>query len=196
LKSPITNSALVFPSQWDPIVACPDAQFCCELDSYSPSSCCNLTNTTAHPLYALAAASTVTVIGRSSPTRSPSISVSLTTVISTPEPTNPNNNNGNGGGSGKTGTKIGIGAGVGGGALLILAGIALLFFFRRRRGAGEGHPELDRAEVHGPDMRTGKAELPGSAVHNNIPVDAGYKNGGDAIVYSELGAGQRLSEMP
>jgi hypothetical protein len=138
----------------------------------------------------------VTVIGRSSPTRSPSISVSLTTIISTPGPTNPNNNNGNGGGSFKTGTKIGIGAGVGGGVLLILAGIALLFFFRKRRGAGERHPELDRAEVHGPDMRTGKAELPGSAVHNNIPVDAGYKNGGDAIVYSELGAGQRLSEMP
>ena len=138
----------------------------------------------------------MTVIGRSSPTRSPSVSVSLTTVIATPGPTNPNNNNGNGGGSFKTGTKIGIGAGVGGGILLILAGIALLFFFRRRRGAGEGHPELDRAEVHGPDMRTGNAELSGPAEQNNIPVEAGYRKGGDAIVYSELGAGQRLSEMP
>lgn len=138
----------------------------------------------------------MTVIGRSSPTRSLSISVSLTTVISTPGPTSPNNNNGNGGESGKTGMKIGIGAGVGGGVLLILAGIALLFFFRRRRGAGEGHPALGRAEFHGPDMRTGKAELSGLAEHNNIPVEAGYRKGGDAIVYSQLGAGQRLSEMP
>jgi hypothetical protein len=85
---------------------------------------------------------------------------------------------------------------VGGGVLLILAGIALLFFFRRRRGTGEGHPELDRAEVHGPDMRTGNAEMSGLAEHNNMHVEAGYKKGGDAIVCSELGAGQRLSEMP
>jgi hypothetical protein len=45
-------------------------------------------------------------------------------------------------------------------------------------------------------MRTGKAELSGLADHSNMPEEAGYKKGGVAIVYSEMGAGQRLSEMP
>jgi len=199
----------VFPSEWDPIVACPGAEFCCELDSNNPSSCCNLTNTTSHPLYTLAAASTVTVIGSSS-TTSPSVSVSPTTITATalggggsqtslaPTPTNPNNNNGNSSGGSNAGTKIGIGVGVGGGVLLLLAGIALVFYLRKKRGGvGEVHPELDRAG----DIGIGKAELPaqapGYSEHKNVPMESGYqKGGGDTSVYSGLGAGQRLSEMP
>jgi hypothetical protein len=169
LKVHTANSTIVFPSQWDPIVACSGAQFCCELDSYNSTSCCGITNTTAHPLYTLAAASTVTVIGPSSSTKSPSISVSITTVTSTPGAINLNSSNGNSGGSGKTGTKIGIGVGVGGGVLLILAGIALVFFFRKRKTSGETKQRLNHMEIHEPDMRTGKAELSGLAEHNSIP---------------------------
>ncbi|KAE9370192.1 hypothetical protein N431DRAFT_484476 [Stipitochalara longipes BDJ] len=181
----------VFPSEWDPIVACPGAQFCCELDSDDPSSCCNLTNTTAHPLYELAAASTVTVIG-SSATSSTAVSVSPATATSTFGSANSNNDNGSSGGSSGSGAKIGIGVGVGGGALLVVAGIAL-FFFRRRKGAKETHPELDHTEVHGQDKGIQKSELPGMAEQNYMPLDT---KGAHAIVTPELGADERLPEMP
>jgi hypothetical protein len=193
-----TNLAAVFPSAWDPIIACPGAEFCCELDSNDPSGCCNLTNTTAHPLYQLGSASTVTVIG-SSPTTVPSVTIisivpggSQTSSV----PISPNsNNNGNSSGSG---AKIGIGVGVGGGVILILAALAF-FFFRKTGRVSDTHPPLNTAQ----DIGMGKAELAAGAAlapayyeQSNVPIEDGYKKEGDVTMSSHIPSSQRMSELP
>jgi hypothetical protein len=195
-----TNLAAVFPSAWDPIIACPGAEFCCELDSNDPSGCCNLTNTTAHPLYELGSASTVTVIG-SSPTTVPLVTTITSTVPggsqTSPVPISPNSNSNNGN-SNSSGAKIGIGVGVGGGVILILAGLAF-FFYRRKRGVSDTHPPLNTAQ----DVGMGKAELSAEAAQapayyeqSNLPIEDGYKKEGDVTMSSDIPFSQRMSELP
>ncbi|KAH9208240.1 hypothetical protein DL95DRAFT_480684 [Leptodontidium sp. 2 PMI_412] len=180
----------VLPSQYDPIVACPGSEFCCDSGSSNVSSCCSLTNTTAHPIYRLEAASTVTVIGVS-PTPSVTVSVSIATITTTSMSTPSNSSDGNGGGSIGTGAKIGIGVGVGVGVVLILASIGLLFCVRRKRVGGAIH-QVAPGSLEQHHNVIPKAELPGvsaDVLYNNAPKQKGDEGW-------RVNSGQKLQEMP
>ncbi|KAG4436490.1 hypothetical protein IFR05_008031 [Cadophora sp. M221] len=181
----------VLPSQYDPIVACPGSEFCCDLGSSNLSSCCSLINTTAHAIYQLEDASTVTVIGVS-PTPSVTVSVSIATITTTSMSTPSNLNDGNVGGSVGTGAKIGIGVGVGVGVVLILASIGLLFYVRKRRVESEIHRQVAPRSLEQHHDIILKAELPGvpaDVLYNNAPKQKGDEGW-------RVNSGQKLQEMP
>ena len=131
----------------------------------------------------------MTVIG-SSATSSSAVSVSANTATSTPGSSTTNNRGG--GGSSGSGAKIGIGVGAGVGALLVIAGI-VWYFLRRRKGAKATRSELDYTQAHGQNKGIAKAELPGMTEHPYVPMDT---KGTYAVVTPELGAAERLPEMP
>jgi hypothetical protein len=172
----------VFPSQWDPIVSCPAAEFCCETDDSDPSACCNLTNTTSNPIFTLEAATTVTVIGVTS--TSTGVLISTVTTVQGSQTAAPSVNGGNNGGGGgiSSGAKIGIGVGVGGGVLLIAALLGFVFWWRKR-----GSGERVVSEMQSQDVR--KAELPGSDFRSTKTVTAEAQVGKyiqPEVIYSEL----------
>ncbi|RDW58453.1 hypothetical protein BP5796_12383 [Coleophoma crateriformis] len=161
IRGSCTDSSL-FPGSYDPITACPGAEFCCTLNADNLQSCCGLTGNTEASVFTLGAASTVTVIGVTSSTVSP-VSNPTTSVQSTSSFTSPIANIGGasgGSGHGSKSTKIGIAIGVSVGVLLIVAYVFLVVRFRRRKQTNAVcYPEADAQQ--NPQWEAGTQELPG-----------------------------------
>lgn len=183
------------------IVACPGAEFCCELDDNNPESCCNLTNISSHPIFTLDAATTVTVIGvtsASSATALLSSSTVTTTVYGgggsqtspTPAPTNGDTGNGGMG----AGTPVGIGVGVGAGVLLVCA---LVFYLWQKRRTSTSSPEMDNAGMAMPGMA--KPELATNEYnrHRSTAIRDPTNNDFPTVAFHpELGTSYRRQELP